>query len=197
MTNKPKRRKFRVISTKRNKGLEPLPTGVGIIGYNEEIHDEDSLEFTYKLPLGAIKRLITSYYDDIRSYDEENIYLATSSSSGLRGEPYCYRMLSDIGNQLDKHGLNGKKIDDEIFDNGFKAGYEKMKRFNKNHGFDVMETFKPCNDTECCNYTDSLSLKLRLLRELFKEALFYVKVILINRSFSADTKVSVSLNSKS
>src|SRR3990167_11353643 len=121
MTNKPKRRKFRVISTKRNKGLEPLPTGIGIIGYNKEIHIEDSLEFTYKLPLGAIKRLIRSYYKDIQMYDEENVYLATSSSSGDRGRPYCYRMLSDIRKQLDKHGLIGKKIDDEVFELYFEA----------------------------------------------------------------------------
>ena len=198
MTYMPTKKKFRIIPTKRNRGLEPMPLGTrGIVGYDSEIHDDDSVEFTYRLPLGAIKRLIESYYKNIQMYDEENVYLATNSSSGDRGRPYCYRMISDINEQLDKYGLNGKKIVDEVFEQYFKAGYEKMNRFNKNHGFDVMETFKPCNDTECCNYTDSLSLKLRLLRELFKEALFYVKVILINRSFSADTKVSVSLNSKS
>src|SRR3990167_9820281 len=121
MTNKPKRRKFRVISTKRNKGLEPLPTGVGIIGYNEEIHDEDSVEFTYKLPLGAIKRLIKSYYEDIQSIDSASVYMATSGSSEIRMHPYCYRMIADLRKQLDKHSLNGEKIGDEVFDQYFKA----------------------------------------------------------------------------
>lgn len=141
---------FRLVKTKRNKGLEPLPTGVGIIGYNEEIHIEDSQEFTYKLPLGAIKRLIKSYYEDIQMYDEENVYLATCSSTGDRARPYCYRMLNEIKKQLNDHGFNGKEIDDQVFNRYFKEDYEKMKRFNKNHGCDVLESFKPCNDPECC-----------------------------------------------
>ena len=160
--------KTEFIPTERNKGLEPLPTGVGIIGYDPEIHKEDSLEFSYKLPIGAIKRLIHSYYEDIKMYDEENVYLATSSSSGLRGQPYCYRMIDDIRKQLDKHGFNGKQIVDEVFDEDFKADYEKMKRFNKNHGADVLETFERCNDPECCNYTNNLFFKAKVFLKLLK-----------------------------
>lgn len=127
-------KQLKFVSTKRNKGLEPIfLRNIGTVGYNPEIHEEDDLEFTYKLPLGAIKRLIRSYYEDIQMYDEELVYLSTSSSSGLRGEPYCYRMLSDIRKQLSKYGLNGKKIIDEVFDQYFKADYKKMKSFNKNH----------------------------------------------------------------
>ena len=170
MTYMPTKKKFRIIPTKRNRGLEPMPLGTrGIVGYDSEIHDDDSVEFTYRLPLGAIKRLIRSYYKDIQMYDEENVYLATSSSSGLRGRSYCYRMLGDISRQLDKNGLNGKKIVDEVFDNNFKADYEKMKRFSKNHGVNAMESFKPCNDPECCKYTTSLFYKLRLSWLLLKK----------------------------
>jgi len=67
--------KTEFIPTERNKDLEPLPTGVGIIGYNSEIHKEDSLEFSYKLPIGAIKRLIQSYYEEMKDLDEEDIYM--------------------------------------------------------------------------------------------------------------------------
>lgn len=144
-------KKHQIISTKRNKGLEPVITGVGIIGYDPEIHEEDSQVFSYKLPLGAIKRLIRSYYDTIQNCDEENIYLATSSSSGMRAQSYCYRVISDLVEQLDKNKLDGEQIADEIFNRYFKDNYEKMKRFNKNHGVDVMETFRQCDDPKCCD----------------------------------------------
>ncbi len=149
MTKKVKGKKIRIFRTKRNKGLEPMLLGTkGIIGYNPEIHDEDSVEFTYKLPLGAIKRLIISYFKDIQMYDEEWIYCSQSSSSMIRGFPYCNRMLGEIHRQLDKHSLNGKKIIDEVFDEYFKSDYEKMKRFKKNHGDSI---FKQCGDSLCCN----------------------------------------------
>lgn len=116
-----------------NPGDRHLPGCAEMYAIAEAVKDEDDLEFTYKFPLGAIKRLIRSYYEDIQIFDEELVYLSTSSSSGLRGETYCYRMLNDIRKQLNKHGLNGKKIIDEVFDQYFKADYKKMKSFNKNH----------------------------------------------------------------
>ena len=140
------------VPTKRNKGLEPVPVMGGhlIMGYSEEIHGDDSTEFTYKLPLGAIKRLIKSYYENLRSICEASTYLGQSGSSEIRLEPYCRRMISDIVGQLNKNGLNGEKIEEEVFDQYFKANDEKLKRFRRNHGFNVMESFKPCNDPECC-----------------------------------------------
>ena len=151
------KKSLKFVPTKRNKGLEPIPVMGGhlIMGYNEEIHGDDSIEFTYKLPLGAIKRLIKTYYENLRSIFEESTYMGQTGSSEIRMEPYCNRMIGEIIEQLDKHGLDGKKIDDEVFDRYFKADYEKMKRFRKNHGQNVMYDFKPCNDPECCKPNES------------------------------------------
>lgn len=152
MIKKIKGRKLRIVRTKRNIGLEPRQAGARmIIGYDPEIHDDDSVEFTYRLPLGAIKRLIQSYYEDIETYEAEWVYYAQSSSSGIRVVPYCYRMLDDIRKQLDKHELNGEIIVDEVFELGFKAKSEEMKRFKINHGSDALqESFKKCEDPLCC-----------------------------------------------
>ena len=143
-------RKIRIVSTKKNKFLEPMGAGNIVIGYNEEIHYEDSIIFSYKLPLGAIKRLIRSYFEDIESVDEEWVYFAQTGSWENRIKPYCYRMIDSLSKQLDKNGFNGKKIIDDVFDQYFKDKYEKMKRFKKNHGIRVMEDFKRCKDAECC-----------------------------------------------
>lgn len=141
-----------VTSTTRNKGLEPMPLeNIGIVGYVPEIHNEDAQEFTFKLPIGAIKRLIKSYYEDIKEVDEEGVYLHQSGSMGLRLRPYCYRMIDEVSKQLNKHGLEGKKIVDEVFDMYFKEDYEKMKKFDNNHGDqDITQDLKPCNDPKCC-----------------------------------------------
>lgn len=193
----PKLKRYKVVKTKRNKFLEPMFAGKKlIIGYNKEIHEDDAIEFSYKLPLGAMKRLIESYYKDIQMYDEENVYLATSSSSGLRGKPYCYRMLGSVRKQLDKHGLNGKKIDDEVFDNQFKDAYEKMKIFSKNHGIDVLETFKPCKDVKCCNYTNRFTFRIKLLKGLVIESFKLFRGILLTSSFPVTTRVRVTFDTK-
>lgn len=144
-------KQLKFVSTKRNKGLEPMPIGnFGIVGYNPEIHGEDALEFTYKLPIGAIKRLIKSYFEEIKSIDEGGVYMGMSGSYEIRMHPYCNRMLSEIETQLDRNGIIGKKIIDEVFDQYFKKEYEKMERFSKNHGHNVMESFEYCNDPLCC-----------------------------------------------
>lgn len=139
------------VSTKRNKGLEPMPLGdIGVVGYDPEIHGEDALEFTYKLPIGAIKRLIRSYFEEMKSIDAGGVYYGMSGSYEIRMYPYCNRMLYEIKTQLDKNGIEGRKVIDEVFDDYFKEDYEKMKRFSKNHGDNTMEAFKPCNDPLCC-----------------------------------------------
>ena len=143
--------------TKRNKLLEPILTGAGVIGYNKEIHDEDSVVFSYKLPLGAIKRLIRSYYKDINDIDAFWVYYRSTGSDEIRKQPYCYRMIGELQKQLDKHGLKGRTIIDEVFNKYFKEDYERLERFEKNHGDNVMESFKPCNDPECCKPSDELN----------------------------------------
>lgn len=145
------KKSLKFVPTGRNKGLEPVPTDVGIIiGHNSEIHEEDSIEFIYKLPLGAIKRLIRSYYEVLLSIWQSSVYMGQSGSWEIRMEPYCNRMIGDIIEQLNKHGLDGKKINDEVFNRYFKADLEKMKRFRKNHGNNVMYGFKTCKDPICC-----------------------------------------------
>lgn len=143
---------MKFVPTRRNKGLEPIPVMRGhlIMGYNDEIHGDDSVEFTYKLPLGAIKRLIRSYYQALLSIWQSSVYAGQSGSTEIRMEPYCNRMIGNIIEQLNKHGLDGKKIDIEVFDHYFKADIEKMKRFRKNHGNNVMYDFKTCKDPICC-----------------------------------------------
>src|SRR5260221_13361126 len=106
---------FKVLKSERNEGLEPMQLGNFIAGFDSEIHEEDVIEHTYKLPLGAVKRLIRSYYDDIESIDSEGVYLCSSGSWGLRMWPYCHKMLNNIIEQLNKHGLKGKEIFDEVF----------------------------------------------------------------------------------
>lgn len=127
---------------------------------NIKDYKKDLVEFNYKLPLVAIKKLIRSYYEEIYMYDRENVYLSTHSSSGNRSRTYCYQILKRVRDQLDKYGLEGKKIDDEVFDRYFKDEYEKMERFQKNHGNKVMYDFKPCNDPKCCDPKDYTDKKL-------------------------------------
>lgn len=197
MAKKNKMKRLRVVNTKRNKWLEPMYAGRCVIGYNEEIHVDDATVFTYKLPLGAIKRLVRSYYEDIQGYDEENIYFRQSSSSGLRGRPYCYRMLDDIGKQLIKHKLNNKKIIQGVFDRYFKDSYTKLNRYSKNHQDQaVYYNFKPCSDPKCCNYTDSISFKLKILKELLIETIKKMYSTFISSSLPVNTKVEVRLHSK-
>lgn len=141
----------KVVPKKRNNNLEPFSLGAGLIfGYNKEIREDDHIEFSYRLPLGAIKRLFKSYYEDILSVHQEFIYMGQTSSLDMRTKRYCYEMIDDIVKQLEKHNLNGKKIFDKVFDQYFKSEYEKMKRFSKKHGQNIQHNFKPCTDPKCC-----------------------------------------------
>ncbi len=125
-------RNSKVVSTKRNNNLEPISLRAGItLGYNKEIHEDDSIEFSYRLPLGAIKRLIKSYYEDILYIHQEFSYTGQTGSWEIRMKPYCNRMIVVIQKQLDKHNLNGKKIVDEVFDQYFKSEYGKMESYRK------------------------------------------------------------------
>ncbi len=141
-----------------------------VMGHNEEIHQDDSIEFKYKLPLGAIKRLIKSYYSDIRGIDEQWVYLATTGSTEIRLQPYCSRMLANIKEQLDKHGHKGKKIIDEVFDQYFKDDYEKMKRYKKNHSGQDINSFEICDDPQCCNYSNNIFFKTKTFLGIVKKA---------------------------
>lgn len=137
-------------STKRNKGLEPIIGKHLTVGYDPEIHGEESLEFSYKLPLGAIKRLAQSYFQEIEDIDAESAYFNQSGSAGLRMYSYANQMLKDLEKQLNKHQLPGKKILDEVFNTYFKNNYEKMNRYQKNHPNQGIDEFKRCKDPKCC-----------------------------------------------
>ena len=135
----------KVIKTERAKGLEPKRTGNYVMGYITEIHEDDALELTYKLPLGAIKRLIQSYFEEIEAIDQAWVYLGNSGSWEIRMEPYCYRMLGSIEKELNNHTLDGKKIINDIFIKFFKKSYDEMERFNK---------FHPNKDGSLCDNPD-------------------------------------------
>lgn len=169
-------KELKVKSTERNKGIEPMRLKNGIVfGYDPEIHDEDAIEFTYKLPLGAIKRFIKSYMQSMKSIDQTFTYSHDSGSYEIRMYPYCVRMLLDIEKQLNEHKLCSKKIVDEVYSMYFKDAYEKMKRFSKNHKGAVMEEFKPCNDPECCVYTNNIFIKFKVFWKFFRNAVKYFK----------------------
>jgi hypothetical protein len=138
------------IPSEKNKDLEPLAGKKFVIGYDDEIHGEDSVEYNFKLPVGAIKRLIRSYYEEIYSICSMWIQCGQTGSYEIRMEPYCNRMISEIVKQLNKHGFNGQKIVDEVFNRSFKEDFDKLERFSKNHGDNIMEAFKPCSDPKCC-----------------------------------------------
>ena len=144
------KKSYRIRSTEKNKDLDPMIAGGLIFGYDPEIHGEDSYEFTYNLPLGAIKRLIKSYFEDMEIFDQEAVYLSQSGSHGLRMYSYASRMLEDLEKQLINHKLHGKKIVDDVFDMYFKKSYDKMKRHQKNHPNQALDNFERCNDSECC-----------------------------------------------
>ncbi len=158
--------------TKRNKGLEPVYLeNFGAIGYDQEIHGDDSLEFNYLLPIGAIKRLIKSYFEDMESIDQSSTYGGMTGSYEIRMRPYCNQMLNEIEKQLNTHRVNGRKIIDEVFEAYFKKSYDEMKVYSKNHDHLSYEDFKPCNDTKCCNYSYSFYYKLKVAFGLLKQVM--------------------------
>lgn len=147
---KMKTKHYRLRFTKKNKGLEPIVGKQFIIGYDREIHGEDSVELTYTLPLGAIKRLIQSYFEEMEMVDRESVYLNQSGSHGLRMYSYASRMLKDLEKQMKKHGLPGKRIIKEVFNVYFKKEYDKMNKYQENHPSQSPYDFKRCEDPECC-----------------------------------------------
>lgn len=159
----------------KTKGLDPLIAGNIVIGYDPEIHSKDKLEYDFRLPLGAAKRLIRSYYEELRMIDEEGVYLGQSSSSNLRMYPFASRMIHDIKYQLGKQGVSGKKVADEVFEMYFKKAYAKMALYSKNHKNQLPDSFQQCSDTSCCNYTNSFNYKARILLKLLKEVFINIQ----------------------
>lgn len=122
-----------IIKIKRNGKEYPFfaPWGVPgkfVVGMISEISPKNNKEISIQLPIEAIKRLIRSYYDDIRSYDEECVYLEQVDTTEMRRKDYADIMLASIEEQLGEAGLNAKEIQDEIFKMYFEDAYEKMRK---------------------------------------------------------------------
>jgi len=84
------------------------------LAHDGELH-EDYVEYSYSLSLEAVKRLLKSYYDEIRAIHERNTNTRQTDQREFVEEPYYYAMIGDIKVQLNKLGLNGKKVADEVF----------------------------------------------------------------------------------
>lgn len=144
--------KQKILKTVKNKKL----ISHNDAGYDVGTQEDKSTKLDYKLSLDAIARLIKSYYNDTQSIDSGNVYLGSFGSSDRRTRLLCHMMLTDIKAQMNKHGLDGKKMMDEIFDHYFKEEYEAMDRFNKNHPFVDLNNFVQCEDPKCCRKNKNL-----------------------------------------
>jgi hypothetical protein len=123
--------------------LKPIQMGSVVIGYNEEIHKDDAIKVPITLPLGAIKRLISSYLEDIVEIHQVFVYCGQSGSTEIRQLPYCELMLSGIIEALNKNGQDGKAIINEIFDAEFKACCDELDLYEKTHKNGI------CDDPKC------------------------------------------------
>lgn len=151
MYKKHKWKLFRFLSKSRNRHIEITLFGRTLtILYDPKTLADEQWEFTYKLQYETIIRLIKSYYEDIISMEVGgNVFSMGSSESSIRSRGYS--MLNSISKQLDKHGLNGKMIIDEIYKEYFKDDFEHKQRYYDNHGSQLlMGDFKKCKDPLCC-----------------------------------------------
>jgi len=135
MTNKNQTRKIRIRISKLNKNiLKPIIGKSYVAGWNPEIFGDDSVEYNFKLPLGAIRRLICSYYENIYSVIQGWVDFKLSGSYEIRIKAYAYNMLDYLAEQLNKNRLNGQKIINEVYNQSFKEKFEQLdnkKKINK------------------------------------------------------------------
>ncbi len=94
----------------------------------KEDHTE---EFTLKLPLSVIRKLIVSYWENIKDSDQEWVYIHQTGGPSLRSSNHGNFMLNVLGRELNRKGLKGQKIIDEEFNRNCKKDYDDMKKFQK------------------------------------------------------------------
>lgn len=135
------------VPTERNKGLEPMIGKNFTIGYVPEIHKEDAIEVKLTLPIGAVKRLFKSYYEDIKENAIENVYLRQTSSYYGRLNDYAAEMIIFIRNQLNQQGLKGEELENDVFNQYFKEEFDEMRKYDKNHH--KLDFGIPCSDPAC------------------------------------------------
>lgn len=148
-----KNKKIKFIPTQRNEFLEPRFGKGLVVGYDPEIHEEDAKKVVFKLPIGAVKRLIFSYCKDIENFHSEWVYSNTVGSIGMRRNQYAQRMIVFIEKQLNRQKIDGEELFKLVYNESFKESADRMKRFYKNHG--DAAPFEPCNDPNCCKKTKS------------------------------------------
>jgi len=119
-------KKIHVMEINKNVPAPIITNGI-MIGWNKEIFGEDSVEYNFKLPLGAIRRLIHSYFRDIYECRYGWIFLQTVGSSDMRRDIYAWRMLDHIEKELINNNLPGEEIIDDIFSRYFKKDFEMLK----------------------------------------------------------------------
>ena len=88
-------------------------------------------EFVFKLPLRIIRKLIVSYWENIKECDEESVYFHQSGGYSLWACIHGNLALNTLKGELNRNCLNGQKIINEEFNRNFKKDYEDMKKFQK------------------------------------------------------------------
>lgn len=125
--------------------LRPIRGEGHVIGYVEEIHKDGAIKVTITLPLGAIKRLISSYYETLEAIAQMSVYYGQTGSWEIRQKPYCDLMLDELICILNLHGQDGVTICQEIWDAKFKKKYDEMEVYKKAHENEKGQ----CDDPKC------------------------------------------------
>jgi hypothetical protein len=123
--------------------LNPLKVSGMVIGYDKELHNDHAMKINITLPLGAIKRLMESYLEDLAWIREACVYNGMSGSTEIRLGPYCNFMLNQLIEAVTVNGQDGKAVCDEVFERKFKKRHDDMDSYKK------AQENEPCDDPEC------------------------------------------------
>ena len=107
----------------------PLSGEEGLIFNTEgdQIGDNDSC-FDFNFPIEAVRRLIyTCFVDLYHASLEYNVYECVSGST-FRLESLAYYMLETIGEELDRNGIDGKRVIDGVYSYYFKDAMEALEQ---------------------------------------------------------------------
>jgi hypothetical protein len=91
-----------------------------VIGYVEKIHKNDVGEIP--VTVGAVKRLLRSYWEEIKTIDNFFLETSTTGSYEIRMKPFCFEKISKLKNNLNKAEFDGENINNEVMMSVF--GYE-------------------------------------------------------------------------
>ncbi len=97
----------------------------------EEFEGANREEYNFILPLGAVKRLIRSYWKEIYLVIESQVQTQGTLSSDNALKIESYRMLVILMDQLAQQGLDGKCINEEVYNTYFKERFEELEKLDK------------------------------------------------------------------